>query len=158
LKKRAVSPVVATLLLILVAVAAAAVLYAFVSGMMTRGAASAGAEYAQTQIVVESAVLKTTADSKANITSLYVRNTGALTIPAGNWTVILLDADGATVLGINATAYLSDGLPPGNVTDLTKPAGYIIIDASIKTGKMYAIKVVSPTGSSDVIRIKAQQP
>jgi len=70
----------------------------------------------------------------------------------------LLDADGVTVLGINTTAHLSEGLAPGNMTDLAQSAGgYIVINAAITPGKVYAIKVVSPTGSSDTIRVKAQQ-
>lgn len=152
---KAVSPIVATLLLILVAIAAAVVLYTFVSGLTTQTEAG-GAEYAQTQIVIESIVLDADATgNNDNITSLYVRNAGSTTIPAGEWTFIVMALNG-TVLGVNTTS-LSVTIEPGEVVNLADEAGgYIAFgNIGIEAGKVYNVKVVSPTGSFDSDRVKA---
>lgn len=151
-KSKAVSPIVATLLLILVSVAAATVLYVFVSGL-TRQTEAGGTQYAQTQIVIESVILEAGDNTaKDNITQLYVRNMGSIEIPAGNWTVVVSSPNGTV---INATTVsIDEVVPPAGVINLAKTK-IELGSVEMEAGKVYVVKVISPTGSSDSTRVRA---
>jgi len=142
-QKRGVSPVVATLLLILISIAAAALIYAFVAGYI--GGAEQQTGGAQSQIIIEAVSLNAT---NLNVT---VRNAGGADIPAGNWTFYVYTTNG-TLVAYNTTM-LDYAIPSNGLhifTNLT-----LANITGVTPGKQYDVKAVSPSGTFDVIRVKA---
>lgn len=145
-KLKGVSPIIATLLLVLISIAAAALIYVFVTGYISGSAPPD--QYAQSQIVIEAASLKISS-SNLNVT-VYVRNVGQQAIPTGDWSVYVYHTDG-TMIGANTTLN-QDALPPGQIL---KFDARVDNNTSINPGEYYDIKVVSPAGTFDVVRVRA---
>lgn len=142
--RKAVSPLIATLLLILISIAAASLIYVFVTGYISGSAGQRPT--AQSQIVIEAASLN--ASNPPNVT-VYVRNVGQQEIPSGNWSVYLYDLNG-TMVGYNVT----------NIASSLGPGSLLQINATLTTTttispNSYDVKVVSPVGTFDVVRVKA---
>jgi len=143
--KRGVSPVVATLLLILISIAAAALIYAFVAGYIGRTEQQTG--QAQSQIIIEAASIRIATQPQLNVT---VRNAGGNAIPAGNWTFYVYNATSGILLAYNTT-YVSATIQPNApyiFTNLT-----LVNSTALTTGQLYDVKAVSPLGTFDIIRI-----
>lgn len=143
--RRAVSPVVAVLLLILIAISAAVIIYAWVSGLA--GTAQESPTELQERISVEAAIINSSA---GNVTA-YVRNIGEVPIDTYGWTISVYAADG-TLVGINATnATLtidndSDGVfDPGDVVKVSVVFGA----GTFTAGEAYRVVVTTPSGVSD---------
>jgi flagellin-like protein len=141
--RKAVSPLIATLLLVLISIAAASLIYVFVTGYISGSAGQRPT--AQSQIVIEAASLKPD-DDKINVT-VYVRNVGQQEIPSGNWSIYLYDLNG-NMVGYNLT----------NIASSLGPGSLLQINAKVTTtssDSYYDVKVVSPVGTFDVVRVKA---
>lgn len=81
LNKKAISPIIAVLLLIAIAVAAAIITYMWVMGFI--GTATMTATAAQGQIAIESKVIIAEADDPGphtDVVVLYIRNTGSVAV------------------------------------------------------------------------------
>jgi flagellin-like protein len=143
--RKAVSPLIATLLLVLISIAAASLIYVFVTGYISGSAGQRPT--AQSQIVIEAASLN--ASNPTSVT-VYVRNVGQQEIPPGAWSIYLYDLNG-TMVGYNATN--ASSLGPGSL--LTIKA--ILTTTTISPDSYYDVKVVSPVGTFDVVRVKASQ-
>jgi len=153
-KRKAVSPIVATLLLILIAVAAAVVLYSWVSGLSS-STKSTGAEKTGIAFTIEAAKLyaNTTYNSTtygANVT-IYVRNVGSVPIDNGTWSLYVLDPTKGTVITQNVSWTFNKTMSPGELYNIT-----VKLDTGLTTGDYYIVKVVSPQGVSDSIYVKAE--
>ncbi len=149
---KAVSPVVATLLLILIAIAAAVVLYAWVSNLSTSTKAT-GAERTGTAFTIEAATLKNH-NSTFVVANVYVRNIGSVSIDNGTWSLYVVDPETDTVVTSNTTWTFGQSIAPGDVLNTS-----ILLDNStgtIKAGEFYIVKVVSPQGATDSIYVKAE--
>ena len=185
-KRRAVSPVVATLLLILIAVAAAVVLYAWVSSLNS-SAKGSGAENTGSAIVIEEAKLiknltryNVSGDANSvNITDatavkVWVRNIANRPIDNGTWALYIIDSQTGAIVAVANKWTFNKSLTPGeiyvNVTSVT-PNGisvnatnntYIYITngtvlAAIDVDKDYVVKVVAPNGVSDAVVVKPEE-
>ena len=144
--RKAVSPIVATLLLILIAVAAAVVLYSWVSGL-TSSTKTTGAERTGVAFTIEAAKINAT----GNITTIWVRNVGSVPIDNGTWSLYILDPTTGNVVTENTSWTFNSTISPGelknlNVTGIT----------GLNSGDYYTVRVVSPQGVSDSIYVKAQ--
>lgn len=126
--RRAVSPVIATLLLILIAVAAAVLVYMWVTGYI-RTTPIGGHELSE-RIKIEAIH----APSGTGTKTIYVRNIGdiAATIQA----IYILDLKGSVIASNTA---LTSSLPPGTVRAIT-------VSATLTSGTTYTFKVVTSTG------------
>ncbi len=145
--RKAVSPLIATLLLVLISIAAASLIYVFVTGYISGSAGQRPT--AQSQIVIEAATLNATNNAtNANVT-VYVRNVGQQEIPSGNWSIYLYDLNG-TMVGYNVT-YTASSLGPGSLLQINAT----VTNTTITSGRYYDVKVVSPVGTFDVVRVKA---
>jgi flagellin-like protein len=147
--RKAVSPLIATLLLILISIAAASLIYVFVTGYISGSAVQRPT--AQSQIVIEAASLN--ASNPPNVT-VYVRNVGQQEIPSGNWSIYLYDLNG-TMVGYNVT-YITSILRPGSLLQINVNVT-VSNTTTIAPGSYYDVKVVSPVGTFDVVRVKASE-
>ncbi|MEM0011233.1 MAG: archaellin/type IV pilin N-terminal domain-containing protein [Candidatus Bathyarchaeia archaeon] len=132
MRRKGVSPVIATLLLIVIAVAAAVLAYIWVTGYMGTLQAQAGAQQVQERIKIEGVKIS----SDGTIQTVYVRNIGDTQVKIV--AVYLLDSGGSVLGKIDQTTTLS-------------PESAIAISATtlptVTAGKTYIIKVVTARGT-----------
>jgi flagellin-like protein len=130
LKRRGVSPVIATLLLILIAVAAAVLVYLWVSGYV--GTATRAQPEMEEKIKIEAV---SGVKSGPTTITCYVRNIGgvdAVIVSA------YLEAGGIVVSSASAGGQTS--ITPGEVKTVTASG------LNLSPGKTYTIKLVTKTG------------
>ena len=131
-KRRGVSPVIATLLLIVIAVAAAVLTYVWVTGYIGRTTSTAETGQLQERIKINAVSVSDSdvAASVANIGDLDVSITAAY----------VLTSNGTTVCGGALTSAVP--LSKGTTTDVT-----VSSSCSITSGKVYIAKVVTSKGT-----------
>ncbi len=139
--RKGISPVIATALLILIAIATGILIYAFAVGWV--GSRSSTASGPQAVLVSETAYC----DTGNNQFVIYVRNDGTA---AANITR-------AYVTHPNGTTYLITGINTevpanGSVVQVTVNAGNIGL--SLTKGQIYAIKLVATDGSELDLRVR----
>jgi flagellin-like protein len=128
-KLKAVSPVIATLLLIAIAVAAGIILYVFVSGF-TGSLTQTGGQQAAEQLSMEVFDFRDLTTPKLTVT---VRNTGTVKV-----TIDKVYFDGV----LSSPNYIDDTSPdvdPGSISRFT-------LTVSATAGSSHLIKVVTNTG------------
>lgn len=132
---RGVSPIVATLLLILVSIGASALVYMLVSGYLTGNVATA--KVGNTQIVIDAlSCLSSRCD-------VYVRNVGTEDIPEGTWTLSVYVGD-----SLVDVATTSKSLKAGGMDKLT-----FNFSVGLEPGT-YKLKLTTPTGSFATVQVK----
>ena len=132
MKRRGISPVIAVLLLIVIAVAAAILTYVWISGYVGTLQAQAGAQQLQERIKIDGVEIR---DNK--ITGVYVRNIGdvEVTIDA----VYVLDTSGnilGATIGVGATITAAGA---SHITSVSSP--------TLQEGHTYIVKVVTTRGT-----------
>jgi flagellin-like protein len=127
--KKAISPVIATLLLILVAVASSLVLYTYVMGYL--GSMTKGGSSMQGVLSLDSASATT-----STITA-YVRNVGSVSV---NVTHAYVNDENKSIAFVT--------INPGNVGTIT------IGGLSLQAGTSYTVKLVAKDGTSLVFNVK----
>jgi flagellin-like protein len=129
-KRRGVSPVIATLLLIVIAVAAAVLTYIWVTGYMGTLQSQAGAQQVQERIKIEA----------IDITNgkVYIRNIGEtkVTIAA----VYLINSITGSTIASNTT--VNTELSPGELKDVS-----LTLSDNVASGVTYIIKAVTAKGT-----------
>ncbi|MEM1523318.1 MAG: archaellin/type IV pilin N-terminal domain-containing protein [Thermofilaceae archaeon] len=131
MRRKGVSPVIATLLLIVIAVAAAVLAYIWVTGYMGTLQAQAGAQQVQERIKIEGVMI-----SGGTIQTVYVRNIGDTQVKIA--AVYLLDSGGSVLGKIEQTTTLS----PESATTISATTL-----PTVTAGKTYIIKVVTARGT-----------
>ena len=124
--KKGVSPIIATLLLIVIAVAAAVVTYSFVMGFIGTSTNPSGQ---QGQLTYDAYTLNATSDQL----SVYIRNTGSKSLTLQN----------CYLNGVKTTANPTNTLSPGSVTQVTLATAPI--DCSAGVG--YTVRFVCTDGT-----------
>ena len=133
LNKLGVSPVIAVLLLVVIAVIAGTLLYVWLTGYMGTLQTGVGTEQLKEKIKIEG-VKYESSDTTGTVT-VYVRNIGdtKVTLKA----VYLYDASGTVVA---ADTNEDTGLDPGNVDTVD-------VTYELSSGKTYTVKVVTQRGT-----------
>jgi len=135
-KVKAVSPLVAALLLIMVGIAGAVLVYLWLTGFVGRGMVVPSTM--KTQFKIEAAEINAT----GNYTIVYTRNIGSITIDcrASNVTVYVYDSNTGELVAVDGSANFTCGddyvLEPGELG---------IVNATVKgleEGKYYDVKLV----------------
>jgi flagellin-like protein len=164
-KRKAVSPIVATLLLILIAVAAAVVLYSWVSGLSS-STKSTGAEKTGVAFTVEAGKLYSNTSGKdlargyngtainGSAVDIWVRNIGSVPIDNGTWSLYVLDPTTGQVVAQNVSWTFDTTLGPGDLVNMTVILSYNT--TVVTAGDYYTVKVISPQGVADSIYVKAE--
>ena len=128
-KRRGVSPVIATLLLIVIAVAAAVLTYVWVTGYMGTLQSQAGAQQVQERIKIEA----------IDITNnkVYIRNIGEtkVTIAA----VYLINSTTGSIIANTTTA---TDISPGDLQSVS-----LTLSTYMKSGATYIVKAVTKKGA-----------
>ena len=137
LNRKGVSPVIATLLLILIAVAAAVLVYMWVTGYV-RTTATGGEEMAE-RIKIEAVSV-----SGSTLLTAYVRNVGDVTATIN--AIYVIDR-GGSILG--SSMGLSSSVGVGSITTVT-------VSATLTRGQHYTLRVVTKSGveASYVFRVQ----
>ncbi len=126
-KRKAVSPVLATLLMIAVAVALAVVIFAWSQGFLSSTSSAVGTEQgaqniaAQSQITIENVI----PDASSNKTTIIIRNVGSVTV----------DVSSIQVIGLPSNSGFKD-------------SGYVMIDSSGASADGTYVKAVDPSSAS----------
>jgi len=132
-KRRGVSPVIATLLLIVIAVAAAVLTYIWVTGYIGRSTSTAEAPQLQERIkinAVQAAAGTVTVNvSVMNIGDVIVNITAAYTLTEGGTIQVCANTTTKTLLA------------PGQIADIKVPS------CSLSAGTTYVTKVVTAKGT-----------
>ncbi len=143
LVKRGVSPIVATLLLILIAIAAAAVLYVWVNTL-----SSSTTQYNPGNVA--SAISIDAADLSTNTLTAYVRNVGSNVI-SGVLNVYIYNQTG-TLIATGQSGSVT--IQPGQVQSISATLSFTTGNG-ISSGTTYTVKVVAPGGASAVASVTA---
>ena len=131
--KKAISPVIATLLLILIAVAASVIVYVWATGYIGAAAPSTTPEL-QERIKIDSLNYETDTNNKVTIT-IYVRNIGDVNVEIS---AAYLIAPNGTVIKSNTTANVE--ISPGTVGEVK------ITDVGELEPGTYIVKVATEEG------------
>jgi flagellin-like protein len=134
--RKAVSPVVATVILVLISVVAGVMLWLWVSGFTSAATAPQPALYER--IKIESANITKT-DSTTGRLIAYVRNVGS--VPVNITAVYLFDANNTLVMSFLLSS--ATQIKPGEVKRVAQDT---ISLASIRNGLQYTVKVVTRNG------------
>ena len=128
MKKKAISPVIATLLLILIAIAASILVYIWVTGYAS-SVTGAEATQLQEKIKIDAVSVNSSA------TTVYVRNIGEVKVTITDIYIV----DSITSEIVNHTSFTNEQIDPGKVEALT-------VKTSLKSGHTYIAKVVTSNG------------
>jgi flagellin-like protein len=137
--RKGVSPIIAVLLLILIAIAAGVMTYAFVAGWI--GSTTKTTTVAQGQLAIDFAEL----DVGAGTAVIYVRNIGGVPVTINN---IYVEDTSGSLMTLYST---SISLNPGNVATIS----FSISGTGISDGDVYTIRVVAEDGSTAVVSVRA---
>jgi len=135
-KVKAISPLVAALLLVMVGIAGAVLVYLWLTGLAGKGTTIPATM--EVQLKIEAVKL----DSGNNKAIIYTRNTGSTTIECEtvyNVTVYVYDSYTGKLVDVDGTAKLACGdgiLEPGELGNITANI------QGLKKGKYYDVKLV----------------
>jgi archaeal type IV pilus assembly protein PilA len=151
-KKSAISPIIATLLLILIAIAAGVVVYAYVIGFVGNSTTNQGT--AQSVIGVDNFCASATLHAcSGQAYSLVVRNVGSSSIAAGTAQLYFTDVTSG-VAGSASCQILSAVGPQTTYTcnsgGTTWPAG----TTAPSSGDTLSVKIVNPDGGQATSSVK----
>jgi flagellin-like protein len=136
MRRKAVSPVIATLLLIVIAVAAAVLTYIWVTGYMGTLQSQAGTQQVQERLKIEGVSV----DTNARIQKIYIRNIGDIKVNVT--TVYLLSSTGSILAydPLNNQVLVPEEL--AEIENLTNIGG-----VTLTPGTTYIVKVVTSKGT-----------
>ena len=134
-KVKAISPLVAALLLIIVGIAGAVLVYLWLTGFAGKSAVIPSTM--KIEIKVEAADLAVDTTNKQTTVTTYVRNVGSVTIPQNTEVgIYVYDSDTGAFVG-TCTTTLDNDVPPGDLIELQCTIKNTVLD----TGKYYDVQV-----------------
>lgn len=134
--KRAFSPVIAALILMLLAVAAGVVVYAYVMGWLGGATKGEGGHYGELSLDAATAVAST------NTITAYVRNIGGKSVTPSKAYV-----DDSQATSITPTTAIAEGAVVTLTIDATSPG--------LSVNTTYEVKIVCTDGTSLTFSVKA---
>jgi len=132
MKRTGVSPVIATLLLIVIAVAAAVLAYIWIIGYQGTLTQQASTAQLQERIKIEAVQY----DSTTNTLTVYVRNIGDVAVTVDR--LYVYDHTGT----VKASDTVSLSLSPGGVN-----SGTVSVSGGLTSGETYTVKAVTTKGT-----------
>ena len=147
--KSAISPIIATLLLILIAIASGVVLYTYVLGFLGNSTQNSG--LTTSTISIDNACASVTNHCNNNGYSVTIRNMGTNSI-SGTGSIQIYFTDVSTSATATTICQISSsGIPPDEtITCPTTSAAFPLSPPSANQGDSIQIKVVMPDGGSAV--------
>ena len=146
--RKAISPIIATLLLILIAIAAGVVVYAYVIGFVGNSTTNSGG--AQSTIQLTASCISTASHCNGGTYFMTIQNVGSTTLSGGGVEQIYFqDITNPATSTISCT--LSSALPPGSQVTISATTGCSSLTGSTpasSAGDTISIKVVAADGGS----------
>ena len=140
--RRAVSPVLATLMMVAVAVALSVIIFTWSQGFLSQTGEAASAQQAAQNIAAQSGILIESATFGSDRGTVVVRNVGKVHVTIDSY--YLTQTRGATTASKQASASLS--LDPGDADTISiSPAGGSL--TTFKSGDIVTIKVTTTAGT-----------
>jgi archaeal type IV pilus assembly protein PilA len=141
----AISPIIATLLLILIAIASGVILYAYVQGFI--GSSTQNTGVSQSTISIESSCVSKTTTTGCNGNGYYavIRNLGTNTIATGSIVQVYLTDISSSSTGVT-TFTLTGSIIPGGSATLT--GNLPTFSGTTTAGDTFTFKVVLPDGGT----------
>jgi len=135
MKTKGLEPIVAAVLLIVVAVIGAVLVYLWFSGYVTRATSQAEQLSTAEQLKIEAVK----ADTNAQTVTIYVRNVGSVPIKVGSAYVL----DSVTLTSVCENNSVNEEIQPGNINtnDIT------VQECNLTPGNRYIAKVVTTRGT-----------
>ncbi|RLF03452.1 MAG: hypothetical protein DRK00_08790 [Thermoprotei archaeon] len=133
LRRKGISPVIAVLLLIVIAVAAAILTYVWLTGYMGTLQSQAGTQQVQERIKIEGVKIDTDNDQ---VDAVYVRNIGDVSVKIAD--IYIMDSSGNVIEKISKTTTLN----PENTSTIT-----VDMSTKLSEGSTYIVKVVTARGT-----------
>jgi archaeal type IV pilus assembly protein PilA len=153
-KKTAISPIIATLLLILIAIAAGVVVYAYVIGFIGGSTGNSGGTTSVLQIENFCASISTHCTG-SNAYSIVIQNTGSTAFPTGNFQIYFTDITATgQPSGVVASCSTST-ISPGTSTTCSGGSWTGVLSPAPSQGDTITIKVVTPDGGQSTYSTKA---
>jgi len=153
MKTRGIEPIVAAILLIVVAVIGAVLVYLWFSGFITRGTSQVEQLQRADKLKIEAASL----DATGPTIDMYVRNLGSST--ANVTDIYILDAGTLSVVCHDNSTIAGTAIPSGGVTigpgQVGHISGSVPCTSPIASGKEYVIKIATEKGSEFAARVVA---
>ena len=150
-RSSAISPIIATLLLILIAIAAGVVVYAYVLGFIGNSTGNSGANTSQLQIENFCASI-TTHCTGANVYSIVIQNTGSAAFPSGNFQIYLQDITASGQPSAVVATCSTSSISPGTTTTCAGASWPGTLSPS--AGDTITVKVVTPDGGEATLSTK----
>ncbi len=144
-ERKAISPIIATLLLILIAIAAGVVVYAYVIGFIGNSTSNTGGNTSVLQVENFCASINTHCTG-SNVYSVVIQNTGSGAFPTGNFQIYFVDitASGQPT-GVVATCS-SSNVSPGSSATCSGSSWAGVLSPTPNAGDTITVKVVTPDG------------
>ena len=139
--RRAVSPVLATLMMVAVAVAMSVIIFTWSQGFLSQTGEAASGQQAQQNIAAQSgiAIDGVTFNTSGNSATVYVRNVGTVTItPATVIATNLSTREQVT----NSTSFSPASLNPGEGASVT-----VNFSQGLSSGNIVIFRVTTTTGT-----------
>ena len=153
-ERRAISPIIATLLLILIAIAAGVVVYAYVIGFIGNSTGNTGNNTSVISIDSFCASASLGKCTSGNAYYIVIRNVGSVSVPSGTAQVYFTDiTSGATG---SATCSIAAAVNPGstytcaNSGSASWPAG----TSAPSNGDTLSVKIVNPDSGEAALSVK----
>lgn len=150
--KRAISPIIATLLLVLIAIAAGVILYVYVQGFIGNSTQNLGTT--ESTISIDSSCVSKTTSTGCNGNGYYavIRNLGSNTIASGSVVQVYFTDVSASVSGVT-TFTLTGSLASGGSATLT--GSLPTFTGTVSPGDTITVKVVMPDGGTAISTTKS---
>jgi archaeal type IV pilus assembly protein PilA len=153
-ERRAISPIIATLLLILIAIAAGVVVYAYVIGFVGNSTGNTGSNLSVVSIDNFCASASLGKCTSGNAFYIVVRNVGSTSVPTGTAQIYFTDvtsgATGATTCTIAAAVSPGATYTCANAGSATWPSG----TTAPANGDTLTVKIVNPDSSTATLSVK----
>ncbi|MHB1869178.1 MAG: archaellin/type IV pilin N-terminal domain-containing protein [Nitrososphaerales archaeon] len=144
--RRAISPIIATLLLILIAIASGVIIYVYVIGFVSNSTLNSG--ISQSTISIDNSCVSTATHCSGSQYSITIRNIGTNTISnVGPPTAQIYFTDVASSTTGTATCTISSQIAPGGTLTCS---GSNPASLNPSSGDSVSIKVVMPDGGAAV--------
>jgi archaeal type IV pilus assembly protein PilA len=146
--KRAISPIIATLILILIAIASGVIVYVYVTGFISNSTLNTGVS--QSTISIDNSCVSTLTHCSGSQYSIIFRNMGTNAISSGGSAQIYFTDIASSATG-TATCTISSQIAPGGTLTCSgsNPAS---LNPSV--GDTISIKVVLPDGGATLATTK----
>jgi flagellin-like protein len=158
-ERRAISPIIATLLLILIAIAAGVVVYAYVIGFVGSTTGTQGTGTSQLSIDIASgasssssvtAFVRNIGGSSAVITAFYVLDSTGNPVAGGSFIGTTATSSASACATITAVAGMACSLAAGSSVKISVASGI-----TMSSGSTYELKVTTADGSVVTYSYKA---